>query len=193
MASKAPREKSLKELTTLLKSDFKWAPIVIAEQYRFCHSEQAVGESITEYMAEMRKLTTHCKFEDTVGYLECSCDCFVCGLQAESMRKPLLTEKNHTFPKALGIAHNLETVIRPTAFESRGIRSHTQSDIAKACERGMSLLWPDKPQGKWKFKEDTCHNCGKKGYIKVACRSKKQPQLGRWISKTQRDDQVGRH
>ena len=30
-----------------------------------------------------------------------------------------------------------------------------------------------------RFKEATCHNCGKKGHIKAACRSKKQPQRGR--------------
>lgn len=30
-----------------------------------------------------------------------------------------------------------------------------------------------------RFKEATCHNCGKKGHIKVACRSKKQPPRGK--------------
>ena len=83
---KAPKEKSLKELKTALTSHFEPAPIVIAERYRFHRREQDVGESIAEYVAELRRLTTHCKFEDTVDYLEESLrDHFVCGLRLEGM------------------------------------------------------------------------------------------------------------
>ena len=78
---KVPKEKSLKELKTALKSHFEPVPIVIAERYQFHRKEQAVGESIAEYVVELRRLTTHCKFEDTANYLEESlCDRFVCGL-----------------------------------------------------------------------------------------------------------------
>ena len=49
----------------MLKSHFEPAPIVIAERYRFHRREQAAGESIADYVAELRRLTTHCKFEVT--------------------------------------------------------------------------------------------------------------------------------
>ena len=80
-APKAPKEKSLKDLKTILKSHFEPVPIVIAERYRFHRRQQAEGENIAEYVMELRRLTTHCKFENTVDYLEESLrDRFVCGL-----------------------------------------------------------------------------------------------------------------
>ena len=54
----------------MLKSHFKPEPIVIAERYGFHRRAQAEGESIADYVAELRRLTTHCKFEDTTDYLE---------------------------------------------------------------------------------------------------------------------------
>ena len=134
---KAPKEKSLKDLKTILKSHFEPAPIVIAERYRFHRRQQAEGESIAEYMAELRRLTTHCKFENTVDYLEESLrDRFVCGLRTESTRKRLLTEKNLTFTTALEIAQSLETALKD-AQQLKGEASGascTQCDVTKASE-----------------------------------------------------------
>ena len=61
-------------------------------------------------MAELRKLTTHCKFEETKDFLEESLrDRFVCGLRSGCTRKQLLTEDKVTFTKALDIAQSIET------------------------------------------------------------------------------------
>ena len=67
------------------------------------------------YVAELRRLTTHCKFEDTTDYLEESlCDCFIFGLRTESTRKQLFTEKNLTFAnlKAFEIAKREDTAMK---------------------------------------------------------------------------------
>ena len=61
-APKVPKEKTPAKLTALLKSHFEPVPIVIAEWYRFHRRDQAEGESIAKYVAELRRLTTHCKF-----------------------------------------------------------------------------------------------------------------------------------
>ncbi len=181
-APKAPKEKTLKELTTVLKSHFEPAPIVIAERYRFHRREQAVGESIADYVAELRKLTTHCKFEDTTDFLEESLrDRFVFGLRTESTRKRLLTEKNLTFAKALEIAKSQETATKdahqPNAEASGAVHAVTSPKPGKeACYRCGQT---NHKASECRFKEATCHNCGKKGHIKVACRSKKQPIRGK--------------
>ena len=56
-------------------------------------------------MAELWKLTTHCKFENTKDFLEKSLgDRYVCGLRSESIRKHLFKEENLTFTKAMDLA-----------------------------------------------------------------------------------------
>ena len=66
VAPKAPKEKTFAEIKTLLKSHFEPTPSVIVEWYQLHRREQAPGESIASYMAELRQLTVHCKFEDTI-------------------------------------------------------------------------------------------------------------------------------
>ena len=79
-APKAPKEKTLDEIKKLLKSHFEPTPSVTAERYRFHRRDQAPGEMIADYVAELRKLTTHCKFENTKDFLEESLrDRFVCA------------------------------------------------------------------------------------------------------------------
>ena len=105
VAPKAPKEKTFAEIKTLLKSHFEPTPSVIVERYRLHKWEQAPGESIASYMAELRQLTVHCKFEDTTDFLEESIpNRFVCGLRSDSIQKQLFQEKTLTFAKAMELA-----------------------------------------------------------------------------------------
>ena len=109
VAPKAPKETTFAEIKNLLKSHFEPTPSVITKWYRFHRQEQAPGESIASYVAELRQLTVHCKFEDTTDFLEESLrDRFVCGLRSESIRKRLFQEKTLTFAKAMELAQNYE-------------------------------------------------------------------------------------
>ena len=40
-------------------------PLVISECYCFHQRSQEVGETISDYLAELRRLASKCKFEDT--------------------------------------------------------------------------------------------------------------------------------
>ena len=53
---------SLLTLTTALKEHYKPQKVVIAERFHFYKRHQAVGELIVDYVAELRKLATHCDF-----------------------------------------------------------------------------------------------------------------------------------
>ena len=70
VAPKAPKEKTLDDIKKLLKCHFEPTPSVIAEHYLFHHRDQASGETIAAFVADLRKLTTHCKFEDTTDFLQ---------------------------------------------------------------------------------------------------------------------------
>ena len=97
-----PQEKTFAELEAKLKKHFELKKIIIAERFNFHRRNQAPDESITEYVAELRKLAASCKFG---GNLEESLrDRFVCGLRSEITQKQLLTEADLTFKHAVEIA-----------------------------------------------------------------------------------------
>lgn len=63
-------------------------PLVIAERFHFHQRLQAVGESIADYIAELRRLTTHCEYGAHLD--EALRDRLVCGLRNMSIQKKLV-------------------------------------------------------------------------------------------------------
>ena len=61
------------ELIKKLKKHLSPKPSEIAQRYRFHRRERAAGESVTMYMAELccmaelRRLTIHCEFVDSLN------------------------------------------------------------------------------------------------------------------------------
>ena len=51
------------ELTTALEQHFSPKKSVISERFRFYKREQAPTKSVPDYIAVLRKLSEHCKFE----------------------------------------------------------------------------------------------------------------------------------
>ena len=67
LALDKPQDKSVANLFGTLKKHFELKPVFIAKRFRFHRRDQASGESIAEYLAELRRLAMHCQFGD---YLE---------------------------------------------------------------------------------------------------------------------------
>ena len=77
-----PKDKSLEELAKVLRRHFDPKPLVIADQFHFHRRDQAPGESISNYIAELRRLATHCEFGE---YLDQALrDRLVCGIHHEN-------------------------------------------------------------------------------------------------------------
>ena len=101
-----PKGKSFDALTKALKTHFSPAPLAIAERYRFHKRDQAPGETVIAYVAELRRMARFCEFG---GNLDTTLrDRLVCGLQSEATIKKLLQEKNLDLEKAVAIALSLE-------------------------------------------------------------------------------------
>ena len=77
-----------------------------AERFYFQWRVQAVDESITDFVAALRKLASYCKFGGSLD--ETLCDCFVYGLRHETTQHQLLTEHALTYQQALDIAKGME-------------------------------------------------------------------------------------
>ena len=175
-----PQSKSLDALVKMLKDHLEPKPLLIAERFYFHRRDQAVGETISEYVAELRRLATTCEFGDFLN--DALRDRLVCGLRNESVQKRLLSEANLTFAKALELAHSMEladknakalkgtdsAVKKLSRVPRQGDRqSPAQSTPCSRCGR------TNHEASSCRFATATCHHCGKKGHIAPACRSRK--------------------
>ena len=97
-APEEPNTKSFEELIKLLKEHLQPTPTTVSERYKFYQQAQKKGETITEYIAKLRRLAKDCDFGT---FLEQALrDKLVCGLLNEDIKKELLKEKKLTFATA---------------------------------------------------------------------------------------------
>ena len=121
MSSSKPKYKSFTQLAEVLDGPFDPKSLVIAERFQIHSHEQAPGEYISNYVAELRRLATHCDFG---GYLDQALrDRFVCGIHHENTQKYLLSEVNLTLQKEIEIACNIKTAEAQTS-QLRGQTKH---------------------------------------------------------------------
>ena len=85
LAPTLPKDKSLKDLEKLLKDHFEPKPLVIAERFRFYKRAQATGESLADYLAELRQLAQTCEFGTFLN--EALRDKYVVGMRSENFQK----------------------------------------------------------------------------------------------------------
>ena len=179
-----PHEKSFDELSTILQSHFQPKPLLIAERFHFHRRDQAADESIAEYVAELRRLSTNCEFGATLN--DALRDRLVCGMRNTSAQKRLLAEADLTFKKALELSQGMEAAEKNSKAlkgteaavkklsiplkNSRGENSTTPKSTCYRCGRGNHNA------RSCRFADATCHKCGKKGHIAPVCRSAKKPQ-----------------
>ena len=148
------KDQDLDALIRTLGSHFEPEPIDIAERFHFHKPNQRLGESISDFIADLQRLAINCKFG---GYLdEALWDRSVCGLNNEATQKRLLTEKDLTMPKAIEIASNLET-----AEKNTHVMKSSRPSVAE--EGSVQLVNSDR---------SPCHHCRKKGHSPTHCRFK---------------------
>ncbi|KAL5487308.1 hypothetical protein EMCRGX_G019895 [Ephydatia muelleri] len=172
VAPSKPQDKSMLELTAVLKKHFEPKPIVIAERFYFHRRNQAVGESIAEYVAELRRLAMNCKFG---AYLdEAMRDRLVCGLRDEDTQKKLLSEEDLTFARAAEIAQSREAAqlnvqqLKETSVAVKTVSSRVDKQFRRCPHCGKN----NHSSEKCSFKSATCYKCRKPGHIASVCRQK---------------------
>jgi len=182
LAPTPPKDKDFDELVSTLKGHFEPKPLIIAERFNFHRRQQAKGESVAEYISELRKLTLHCEFGSYLN--EALRDRFVCGLRSEATQKKLLAEAELTLQKAVKIAQSME-MAAAKARQLQSPNSATESSlevgklfVASPRQEGGTSCYRcgkrDHRAAQCPFRSACCHNCGKRGHIKPVCRQVKK-------------------
>jgi hypothetical protein len=102
LAPEKPATKIYTVLVAAVKDHVDQKPLVIAERFRFHQGNQRDGESVAQYMAQLRQLADKCGFGTHLK------DRLVCGLRQEVIQRKLLTIESLTLQKAYETAHSME-------------------------------------------------------------------------------------
>ncbi|KAK3107500.1 hypothetical protein FSP39_015888 [Pinctada imbricata] len=191
----APEKATDKTFDALLKAlhdNLSPKPSIIAERFRFHKRNQRPDESIFAYVAELRKLATHCQFEATLS--DTLRDRLVCGLRQETIQKRLLSERDLDLEKAIQLSVAMETAAKDAA-EVQGVRGEQSVNRIKTQQNkprafGKKKGKPPTPQPQRKptclrcngehlasncnHSTSTCAYCRKEGHIERACMKKKR-------------------
>ncbi|XP_070385738.1 uncharacterized protein [Dermacentor albipictus] len=125
-----PTTATYEEIKTAVRKHLHPRPSELYARFLFYKRNQAVEESVADYVTALRKLAEDCGFGDEQLPLDIMMrDRFVCGLQNEAVQQRLLAEHDLTF----NVAYDMAATAEATAKQQRDIRMHGR-DEAKDCQ-----------------------------------------------------------
>ena len=208
LAPKALSSVKFDEIVDALNGHYRPKKIIIYERFKFHSRVQSNNESISDYIAAMKKLARTCEFGDKLS--ENLRDRFVIGLSNKTTQERLLTEKDLTFDKAVNFALSREAALRETSktgsHEADPVLSIGRSrDFSENASNSKNFGGPgeartsraphmgSKPNSKcsgcgafhWRkecpFLKSKCHKCNGIGHLKWVCRSKNTSSTNRIV------------
>lgn len=193
LAPERPRDQTYDQLVSALLKHYDPKPLVIGERFRFYQRSQRAGESIANFIADLRRLSIRCEFGDFLD--QALRDRFVCGVRNDALQRKLLTEADLTIKRAQEIAQSMESADLNSKDLKGDASARDYSDSIHHAPTSPASPSLNAGQGKkfqpchrcgrrhdartCKFKDATCHKCGKQGHIRPACRSGSPPSADR--------------
>lgn len=165
-----PGEIPFGDLVALVQTHHNPKPSVIVQRFKFnCHFRKT-GQSVANFVAELRELSEHCEFgamlEDMLR------DRLVCGINEDSIQRRLLGEATLTFKRALELSQGMEMAasnvknIQKANSESCAVHQVTKEVAGKRGKAVECFRCGGTHYGNnCKFMETVCHNCNKKGHL----------------------------
>ena len=181
-----PEEVSFDNLVKLVEGHHNPEPSATVQRFKFHSRCRQPGETVSTYVAELRRIAEHCKFDALESML---CDRLVCGIQDPRIQRRLLAESKLTFKQAFEIAQAMESADRDakTLLINSSTPVHTVQ-ATKQRQKQLNRRPPPRaeqpcyrcngkhPANSCRFKDAECRNCKRKGHIARACRSMPRAQ-----------------
>ena len=123
-----PSDKTYKELCELIQAYHNPKPSAIVQRFKFNSHFRKPGQSIAEFVAELRHVAEHCDYGETLE--EMLRDRLVCGVNDDRIQRRLLSEITLNFKRAMELAQGVEIATKH-ATDLQSFRS-----AASSQERG---------------------------------------------------------
>ena len=193
-----PKDKTYEELKEKLDKQYGVKKLVLAERYRFYSYKQSKTQSLTEYVAELRKLALTCDWNEA-QLADNLRDKFVMGLYNERLLQQLLTHDHkksledlfqHALTFEAAEQKSLKRAETPTdnttvnalkqqLRKKRSARATKNQNSGRDVQNSRqsneqykcSSCGANHPRSTCRFRNVKCHRCGKVGHIQKVCRS----------------------
>ena len=166
-APSLPSSKTYEELKVTLNTHLSPQPLEIVERFRFHKRQQRDGESIQAFVVEIKRLSEHCRFGQTLD--QALRDRLVCGLTDASIQQKLMQEVDLTFQKAYDKAIALEMATRD-ATELHSSASNNHGTIHAMAQAQSHRKHPtSNPNHSQQQHFPHCASCGKSNHKRENC------------------------
>lgn len=105
-----PTDLTFVQLTTVLTNHFKPKPSVIVQRFKFHSKVRKEGQTVSVFVAELRRLTEFCAFGASLD--DMIRDRLVCGINDDRIQRRLLSESDLTLQRAVELATAMETAAK---------------------------------------------------------------------------------
>ncbi|KRY52595.1 Transposon Tf2-9 polyprotein [Trichinella britovi] len=174
-----PVERSFDEIISVLNDHFAPQPSEIVNRHIFYQRKQRPGETVAEFIADLRRLAQGCNFVDLETMLR---DRLVCGLRDEAVQLRLFAKKVLTFQMAQEEALSAEAAckhasdIRTVNVDSSAPNIHHMSSKRQTYKQAnvCASCGGQHNRALCRFKNAVCRCCQKAGHIERVCRSKQR-------------------
>lgn len=171
-----PSAKQYSEVVKTMTDHLQPKPSYLAERYRFRKRRQEEGESILQYISELKKLTKFCLFGAVLE--ENLRDQLICGIKSEAIRQRLFTEEQLSYANAVKIACAMEAAERDAAAVDRAPEGEGAALHAVAARRGRGSparrdrggQRPEGRNGGFSDSKSKCYACGAHDHRSDSCR-----------------------
>ena len=176
-----PTGKTYPQLKNLMKQHLSPTPNIIAERFAFNTRNRNPSESVSKYVAELRRLSQDCQYGDSIN--DMLRDRLVCGINDLSIQRKLLSEGSAlTLDNALRIALSIEAAAQQSAAMQLQISNDKRAD-GTTVHRVFTTPGSKRQESCFRcgnkhnpsscpFKEKNCFSCRNKGHTARMCSRK---------------------